>query len=88
MRLVGYIALMILIAIVAVILNMIEGIYVGVIVPGLESVKINGTHVKAPPNPIPSLSSFAIYGIYLLIGVIFIAAIIYVIKILRETTPY
>ena len=88
MRLIGYIALMMLIAIVAVVLNTIEGVYVGVIVPGLESVKINGTHVKTPPNPIPSLSSFAIYGIYLLIGVIFIAAIMYVIRILRETSPY
>lgn len=88
MRLIGYIALLVLIAIVAAVLNLVEGIYVGIVVPGLESASVNGTHVKMPPNPIPQLSNFAIYAIYLLIGVVFIIAIVYVIRILRETSPY
>lgn len=86
MRFIGYILLIFIIGIVAAFLNLIEGIYYGLAIPTLNSVKIDNVTVKAS-NPLPFASNI-VDVLILLIGMLIFMILIYIVKILRERNPY
>jgi uncharacterized membrane protein YiaA len=87
MRFIGYVLLLFLIGIVAAFLNLIEGIYYGLAVPTLGSIKIANVSIKLPSNPFPFASNI-VDVLILLIGMIIFMILIYIVKILRERNPY
>ena len=87
MKFISYIILIFIIGIMAAVLNLIEGIYFGLAVPTLNSVKIGNVSAKMPSNPIPFASNI-VDVLILLIGMIIFMILIYIIKILRENNPY
>ncbi|MCQ4450239.1 MAG: hypothetical protein NO110_06040 [Sulfolobales archaeon] len=87
MRFIGYVLLLFLIGIVAAFLNLVEGIYYGLAVPTLGSIKIANVSVKLPSNPFPFASNI-VDVLILLIGMIIFMILIYIVKILRERSPY
>jgi len=87
MKFIAYIILIFIIGIMAAVLNLIEGIYFGLAVPTLNSVKIGNVSAKMPSNPIPFASNI-VDVLILLIGMIIFMILIYIIKILRENNPY
>ncbi len=87
MKFISYIILIFIIGIMVAVLNLIEGIYFGLAVPTLNSVKIGNVSVKMPSNPIPFASNI-VDVLILLIGMIIFMILIYIVKILRENNPY
>ncbi len=87
MKFITYVILIFIIGITAAVLNLIEGIYFGLAVPTLNSVKIGNVSVKMPSNPIPFASNI-VDVLILLIGMIIFMILIYIVKILRENNPY
>ncbi len=87
MKFISYIILIFIIGIMAAVLNLVEGIYFGLAVPTLNSVKIGNVSVKMPSNPIPFASNI-VDVLILLIGMIIFMILIYIVKILRENNPY
>ncbi len=87
MKFISYIILIFIIGIMVAVLNLIEGIYFGLAVPTLNSVKIGNASVKMPSNPIPFASNI-VDVLILLIGMIIFMILIYIVKILRENNPY
>ena len=87
MKFTAYIILIFIIGIVVAVLNLIEGIYFGLAVPALNSVKVGNTTVKMSNNPIPFASNI-VDVLILLIGMIIFMILIYIVKILRENNPY
>jgi len=87
MKFIAYIILIFLIGITAAVLNLVVGIYFGLAVPSLDSVKVGNTSVKMPSNPIPFASNI-VDVLILLIGMIIFMILIYIVKILRENNPY
>jgi uncharacterized membrane protein YiaA len=87
MKFITYVILIFLIGIIAAVLNLIEGIYYGLAVPTLNSVKIGNVSAKMPSNPIPFASNI-VDVLILLIGMIIFMILIYIVKILRESSPY
>ncbi len=81
MKFITYIILIFLIGIIAAVLNMVEGIYFGLAVPALNSVKIGNVSAKMPSNPIPFASNI-VDVLVLLIGMIIFMILIYIVKIL------
>jgi hypothetical protein len=87
MRFIAYLLLLFFIGIVAAFLNLIEGIYYGLAVPTLRSIKIANVTAKLPSNPIPFANNI-VDVLILLIGMIVLMILIYIVKILRERNPY
>ena len=87
MKFIAYIILIFIIGIMVAILNLVEGIYFGLAVPTLNSMKIGNVSVKMPSNPIPFASNI-VDVLILLIGMIVFMILIYIVKILRENNPY
>jgi len=87
MKFTAYIILIFIIGIVVAVLNLIEGIYFGLAVPALNSVKVGNTTVKMSNNPIPFASNI-VDVLILLVGMIIFMILIYIVKILRENNPY
>jgi len=87
MKFIAYIILIFVISIIAAVLNLVEGIYFGLAVPTLNSVKIGNVSVKMSSNPIPFASNI-VDVLILLIGMIIFMILIYIVKILREGNPY
>jgi len=87
MKFIAYIILIFIIGIMVAVLNLVEGIYFGLAVPTLNSVKIGNMSVKMPSNPIPFASNI-VDVLILLIGMIIFMILIYIVKILRESNPY
>jgi len=87
MKFITYILLIFVISIIVAVLNLVEGIYFGLAVPALNSVKVNNVSVKMPGNPIPFASNI-VDVLVLLIGMIIFMILIYIVKILREGNPY
>ena len=87
MRFITYVLLIFIIGIIAAVLNLIEGIYYGLAVPTLSSVKIDNISVKMPSNPIPFANNI-VDVLILLIGMLVLMILIYIVKILRESSPY
>jgi len=87
MKFTAYIILIFIIGIVVAVLNLIEGIYFGLAVPALNSVKVGNVSVKMSNNPIPFASNI-VDVLILLIGMIIFMILIYIVKILRENNPY
>jgi len=87
MKFITYILLIFIIGIMVAVLNLVEGIYFGLAVPTLNSVKIGNVSVKMPSNPIPFASN-VVDVLILLIGMIIFMILIYIVKILRENNPY
>jgi len=87
MKFITYILLIFVISIIVAVLNLVEGIYFGLAVPALNSVKVNNVSVKMPGNPIPFASNI-VDVLVLLIGMIIFMILIYIVKILRENNPY
>ncbi len=87
MKFISYIILIFIIGIMVAVLNLIEGIYFGLAVPTLNSVKIGNVSVKMPSNPIPFASNI-VDVLILLIGMFIFMILIYIVKILRENNPY
>jgi len=87
MKFIAYIILIFIIGIMVAVLNLVEGIYFGLAVPTLNSVKIGNVSVKMPSNPIPFASNI-VDVLILLIGMIIFMILIYIVKILREGNPY
>jgi len=87
MKFITYILLIFIIGIMVAVLNLVEGIYFGLAVPTLNSVKIGNVSVKMPSNPIPFASNI-VDVLILLIGMIIFMILIYIVKILRENNPY
>jgi len=87
MKFIAYIILIFIIGIMVAVLNLVEGIYFGLTVPTLNSVKIGNVSVKMPSNPIPFASNI-VDVLILLIGMIIFMILIYIVKILREGNPY
>ena len=86
MKLFSYIIAIILIAVLAAFLNLIQGVYYGVVAPILDGVKVNGTSPHAPNLPLPGGQIETL--LIMLVGVTFFFLIIYIVKILRERPPY
>jgi len=87
MKFIAYIILIFIIGIMVAVLNLVEGIYFGLAVPTLNSVKIGNVSVKMLNNPIPFASN-VVDVLILLIGIIIFMILIYIVKILREGNPY
>jgi hypothetical protein len=87
MRFITYVLLIFIIGIIAAVLNLIEGIYYGLAVPTLSNVKIDNVSVKMSSNPIPFANSI-VDVLILLIGMLILMILIYIVKILRESSPY
>jgi len=87
MKFTAYIILIFIIGIVVAVLNLIEGIYFGLAVPALNSVKVGNVSVKMSNNPIPFASNI-VDVLILLVGMIIFMILIYIVKILRENNPY
>ena len=87
MKFTAYIILIFIIGIIVAVLNLIEGIYFGLAVPALNSVKVGNVSVKMSNNPIPFASNI-VDVLILLIGMIIFMILIYIVKILRENNPY
>jgi len=87
MRFISYVLLIFIIGIIAAVLNLIEGIYYGLAVPTLSNVKIDNVSVKMPSNPIPFANNI-VDVLILLIGMLILMILIYIVKILRESSPY
>jgi len=87
MKFIAYIILIFIIGIMVAVLNLVEGIYFGLAVPTLNSVKIGNVSVKMSSNPIPFASNI-VDVLILLIGMIIFMILIYIVKILREGNPY
>jgi len=87
MKFTAYIILIFIIGIVVAVLNLIEGIYFGLAVPALNSVKVGNVSVKMSNNPIPFASNI-VDVLILLVGMIIFMILIYIVKILRERNPY
>ncbi|MCI4407573.1 MAG: hypothetical protein JHC26_00640 [Thermofilum sp.] len=87
MKFVAYVVLIFIIGIIATFLNLIEGIYYGIAVPVLSSVKIGNVSVKMPSNPIPFASNI-VDILILLIGLLIFMILLYIVRILRERNPY
>ena len=87
MKFIAYIILIFVISIIAAVLNLVEGIYFGLAVPTLNSVKIGNVSAKMPSNPIPFASNI-VDVLVLLIGMLIFMILIYIVKILRERSPY
>jgi len=87
MKFIAYVLLIFIIGIIAAFLNLIEGIYYGLAVPVLNSVKIGNVSVKMPSNPIPFANNI-VDVLILLIGLLIFMILIYIVKILRERNPY
>jgi len=87
MRFIAYVILIFIIGIIAAVLNLIEGIYYGLAVPTLNSVKIDNVSAKMPNNPIPFANNI-VDVLILLIGMLVLMIFIYIVKILRESNPY
>jgi len=87
MKFTAYIILIFIIGIVVAVLNLIEGIYFGLAVPALNSVKVGNVSVKMSNNPIPFASNI-VDVLVLLVGMIIFMILIYIVKILRERNPY
>jgi len=87
MKFTAYIILIFIIGIVVAVLNLVEGIYFGLAVPALNSVKVGNVSVKMSNNPIPFASNI-VDVLILLIGMIIFMILIYIVKILRENNPY
>jgi len=87
MKFTAYIILIFIIGIVVAVLNLVEGIYFGLAVPALNSVKVGNVSVKMSNNPIPFASNI-VDVLILLVGMIIFMILIYIVKILRERNPY
>jgi len=87
MKFTAYIILIFIIGIVVAVLNLVEGIYFGLAVPALNSVKVGNVSVKMSNNPIPFASNI-VDVLILLVGMIIFMILIYIVKILRENNPY
>jgi len=87
MKFITYIILIFIIGIIVAVLNLIEGIYFGLAVPALNSVKVGNVSVKMSNNPIPFASNI-VDVLILLVGMIIFMILIYIVKILRENNPY
>jgi hypothetical protein len=87
MRFITYVLLIFIIGIIAAVLNLIEGIYYGLAVPTLNSIKVDNVSVKMPNNPIPFANNI-VDVLILLIGMLVLMILIYIVKILRESNPY
>jgi len=87
MKFITYIILIFIIGIIVAVLNLIEGIYFGLAVPALNSVKVGNVSVKMSNNPIPFASNI-VDVLILLVGMIIFMILIYIVKILRERNPY
>jgi len=87
MKFITYVILIFIIGIIAAVLNLVEGIYFGLAVPTLNSVKIGNTTVKMSSNPLPFAGNL-VDVLILLIGLSILMILIYVVKILRESSPF
>ena len=87
MKFTAYIILIFIIGIIVAVLNLVEGIYFGLAVPALNSVKVGNVSVKMSNNPIPFASNI-VDVLILLVGMIIFMILIYIVKILRERNPY